>query len=540
MNRLILFLLIFFTSHLLSAQVKWVSRFEVPSGLYDPGFQMSPIENGIVSFRTISPNGLSFNKVFQYFTSDMVLNSPSGLIEYPIRESYDMLGYDTEGNQLFILLRKGFSQSAEKYILKIDLDTKVGYEFNVENLLNMDLVEFMVMDEKALFMGMADNRPVIQLYDLQEKSTHTFQGFYNDETQILQIRKRPELKALEVVLSRMTPFRNREVSINTYDFLGNLVREIKVDDFGDQDQEILDALIQEKENYQNVMIGSYGIDRRDTYQGMYIMEINEFGEYEFKLYTLADFPNFYNYLSEKSKEKKDKELEKVLEKEKTPSIRNYYAIRDIQQSPESYYVYFDQYSVNTSKGSTSLYSPTSGYRTSNWNRTGYDPNIREFITPTGYNRPPGVYQIIPEYQYVSAHFAKIAKTGQVIWDNAATYDDFVTTYSEAFGEVAAVDNEYYHMYVRDLTIKLSYFKNGEKIFDNLDFELALTDEEERITTTNPASIRLIHWYDRYYLMSGTQKVRFMGESGKQETREVYFLAKILVNGELYQPVQPTD
>jgi hypothetical protein len=96
----------------------------------------------------------------------------------------------------------------------------------------------------------------------------------------------PEIQALEVVLSRKTPYREREVHINTYDFLGNLIREIKVEDFGESGQEILDGLLVQKGNYQNVMIGAFGKDRRSSYLGMYIMEINEFGEYEFKIYML--------------------------------------------------------------------------------------------------------------------------------------------------------------------------------------------------------------------------------------------------------------
>jgi hypothetical protein len=103
-----------------------------------------------------------------------------------------------------------------------------------------------------------------------------------------------------------------------------------------------------------------------------------------------------------------------------------------------------------------------------------------------------------------------------------------------------VGDEYYHMYVRDQTIKLSYFKNGEKVFEHLDFELELPDENERIVETNPSSLRLVHWYDRYYLLSGTQKIRFLKPSGGQDTREVYFLTKVLVNGDLYQPEGPSD
>jgi hypothetical protein len=541
MIRLVAFLILGSISWQVQAQVKFVNRFEIQSDLYDPGFQMSQIENGIVSFRTIPEKALSFNRVFQYFVSDFNLNAQDGVVEFPVKAGFDMIGFDTDGNQLYVLFQKGADVSSDKYLLNIDLDAKQGYEFAADNLLELELQEFLVVNRKVLFMGYRESRPVIQIYDLDDKSIHTVQGIYSNDTQILQIRKLPEIQALEVVLSRMTPYREREVSINTYDFLGNLIREIKVEDFGESGQEILDGLLVQKANYQNVMIGAFGKDRRNSYLGMYIMEINEYGEFEFKIYTLADFPNFYSYLNEKSKLRKDQEVQKELEKERIPSIRNYYAIRDIQQTADAYYLYFDQFSINNSRGGNNLFSPTSGYRYNTWNRTGYDPNVRDFLAPSGFNRPPGVYQqTIPEYQYVSAHFIKVAKAGQVIWDNAATYGGLITTSSEAFGAVAAVGDEYYHVYVRDFLLKMSYFKNGEKIFEHLDFELVLTDENERIVETNPSSLRLVHWYAKYFLLSGTQKIRFLNESGGQETREVYFLTKILVDGDLYQPEAPLD
>jgi len=541
MIRLLAFLIFGSISWQIEAQVKFLNRFEVQSDLYDPGFQMSQIENGIVSFRTIPEKTLSFNRVFQYFVSDFNLNSQDGIVEFPVKPGFDMVGFDTDGNQLYILFQKGADVSSDKYLLNIDLDSKQGYEFAADNLLELELQEFLVVNRKVLFMGNIESRPVIQIYDLDNKTIHTVQGIYSNDTQILQIRKLPEIQALEVVLSRKTPYREREVHINTYDFLGNLIREIKVEDFGESGQEILDGLLVQKGNYQNVMIGAFGKDRRDSYLGMYIMEINEFGEYEFKIYTLADFPNFYNYLNEKFRGRKDQEVQKDLEKEKIPSIRNYYAIRDIQQTPDAYYLYFDQFSISNSRGGNNLFSPTSGYRYNTWNRTGYDPNVRDLLAPNGFNRSTGVYQqTIPEYQYVSAHFIKVAKTGQVIWDNAATYGGLITTSPEAFGAVASVGDEYYHMYLRDYLLKMSYFKNGEKIFEHLDFELVLPDENERIVETNPSSLRLVHWYAKYFLLSGTQKIRFIKESGGQETREVYFLTKILVDGDLYQPEAPLD
>ena len=540
MKKIVLVLFLTILGHVLFAQVRFIERFEIESELNAPLFEMIEAEAGLVCFRTLPEKGLNMRRVFQYFIADRSLDSEEGVIEFPVKEGFDMLGYDIDQNQLFVLFTKGYALNAEKYLLQVNLATKRGLEFEIDNVLDMELVEFLVQDQKAIFMGTSDNRPVLQIYDIATKSVYTLQGIYGNDTQILQIKKNPETRSLEVVLSRKGAYRNRDIIINTYDMAGNVIQEVKVDQFAEPGQEIIDGILLSTGNYQEAMIGAFGLERRNSYQGMYIMDINEFGEFDFKLYTLADFPNFYNYLNEKTKGKRDAEILKELDREKIPSINSIYSIRDVRQTPDAYYVYFDQYSVSNSRSGfqNGMYSPTGGYRYDRWSRMG----TTTFSDPYMANRFPmsSSYQTVPEYRYVSAHFAKVAKTGQVLWDNATSYDEFVTTYSEAFGEVAVVGEDFYHMYVEDQIIKLSFFRNGEKIFENQEFELGLVNEEERIRDTNLASLRLIHWYDRYFLLSGTQRIRFLNDAGADEIREVYFLTKIVVDGDLYTPEELPD
>jgi hypothetical protein len=540
MKKQVLFLFLFILGQQVFAQLKFINRYEVVSELNDPIFEMIDSESGLVSFRTLPEKGLNLRRVFQYFISDSSLNSEMGIIEFPVKDGYDMLGYDTDKDLLFILFTKGYTMNSAKYLLQVNLKTKKGLEFVVDNVLDMELVEFLVQDQKAIFMGTSDTRPVLQIYDLATKSVYTLQGIYGNDTQILQIRKMPETQSLEVVLSRKGAYRNRDLMINTYDMTGNIMQELKVDQFADPGQEIMDGILLSTGNYQEAMIGSFGMERRNAYQGMYIMDINEFGEFDFKLYTLEDFPNFYNYLNEKTKEKRDAELQKELDKDKIPAINSMYSIRDVRQTPTAYYVYFDQYSVSNSRSGfqNGMYSPGGGYRYDRWSRMG----AAALTDPYLLNRFPmsSSYQTVPEYRYVSAHFAKIAKAGNVIWDNASSYNEMVTSYPEAFGEIAVVGEDFYHMFVEDQIIKLSFFRNGEKIFENQEFELGLVNEDERIRDTNLESLRLIHWYDRYYLLSGTQRVRFLNEAGVDEIREVYFLTKIVVDGDLYKPEQLPD
>ncbi|WP_026951468.1 hypothetical protein [Algoriphagus mannitolivorans] len=539
MKKLIVLLLSIFIQTQLLAQVKFLSRYEVRGDEYEPIFEIMRTDMGLVSFRTLQTKSFSAERTLQFFITDKNLNS-EGVIELPIRNNYEMIGYDTEKTKLYILLARGMTPSAAKYILEVDLETKKGLEYAADNLLDLELVEFLVQNKKAIFMGTSDARPVLQILDLEDKSLHTVQGVYGNNTQVLQIRKMPELEAIEVVVSRKGQYRNRETSILTYDLLGNLVREVKVDRFGSADQEILDGILLADQNYQQVMIGSFGQDGRNSYQGMYIMEINEFGEYTFKLYTLEDFPNFYSYLKEKQQEKRNKQILKELENSKVPSIRNSYLVRDVRETEEAYYVYFDQLNISTSRGGNRPrgYSPFTTYRYDRFNRMGYSPYFMDPFLPM--NLSQNQYFSVIDYQYVSAHFIKVGKQGQVIWDNSASYAGFSTNYQEPFGEVAVVGDDLYHVYIEEDQIIASFFRNGEKVFERMFFALELLDENERIRNTDTETLRLVHWYDNYFLISGKQTIRYLGEGNREEFRKVFFMSKIVLDGDLYTPEGEKD
>ena len=99
-----------------------------------------------------------------------------------------------------VLFQRGYSTTGERYVLRIDLSTRKGFEYGLSNLLDMELAEFLVQNNSVIVMGVADTRPAVQVYDLDDKSVHTLQGIYGNDTQILQIRKMPEIESFQVVV----------------------------------------------------------------------------------------------------------------------------------------------------------------------------------------------------------------------------------------------------------------------------------------------------------------------------------------------------
>ncbi len=534
MNKYILAFFLVVLALPVAAQLQFKERTEIPAESFEPIYELMRIPSGLVGFRTFQSRNLTADLVFEYFVSSDLLQSDT-IKEVKVKAGFDMIGYDTDEDQLYVLFAKGEEAAADKYVLHLDLSTQIGVEYAADNLVPMDLVEFLVLDKKAIFMGNADARPVVQIFSLEEKTVQTVQGIYGNETHVVQILKLPELDALEVVIRRRGPFKSQETLVLTFDLQGTLLRELKLNPLGDVDEEPLDGLLLPGSGYGQTLIGAYGKEVRNLYKGMYLAQINEFGEQNIGLYTLADFPNFYTYLPEKQRVKQEETLAEQLEKGKIPSIRNRYAIRDVKEFEDSYLVYFDQISVRSSRGAGTVapYLPSQRYRYDRASRMGYIPY---YMDPyNSLSGPVQTYTLITEYTYRSAHFVQVAKTGQVLWDNSARYEDINTTYPEPFAEVSAQGEDVFHLYLVNDQIKLNYFKKGERLLENQTIPLQLDETQGQIQFTDLASLRLLHWYGPYYVLSGLQKIRSTNEEQKEAVREVFFIQKLLLNGDLYVP-----
>lgn len=539
MKKNSLFLVLFLLALPAAAQLQFLDRQEMPGQSFDPVFELMRIPNGLVAFRTFQPRSLDADRVFEYYLSNTRLQ-PQSLVEVKIKRGFDMIGYDTDQDQLYVLFAKGETADAEKYVLHLDLSTQVGITYEADNLLPMDLVEFLVMNNQAIFMGSAEARPVVQILSLKDKSVQTVPGIYGNDSQVVQILKLPELEALEVVIRRKGLLKSIETAVLMVDLEGNLLRELKMDDLGKSGEEMLDGLLIGGDGYAQTLIGAFGKEIRNSYEGMYLSQINEFGEQSTSLYTIADFPNFYNYLPEKQKIKQQEQLAAQLEKGKLPSIRNTIAIRDVKEMEDSYLIYFDQYSVNSSRGLGSVPPPLASqrYRYDRASRMGYIPFYMDPFNSL--NTPLQAYTVVTSYDYRSAHFLEVAKSGQVLWDNASRYEDVTTSYPEPFAEISVQGEEVFHLYLINDQIKLNYFKKGEKVLENQSFALELGENQGEIQYTDLASLRLLHWYGPYFLLSGLQKVRVADAQQKESVKEVFFIQKILVNGDLYSPKEGQD
>ena len=521
----------------LFGQVEFTHRLEFEAEFLANNFMTSFYKDGIIGFRTVKEKGFTSKLNFEMFSADFNLNH-GPLKKMAVRDNHELAGYDLDGDIFYVLFQKNNSTIGEdRYIVEINLESDQTKEYNLSNVLDMELKEFYVMDEKVIFMGISESLPVLQLFDLSTNNIFTAQGIYSKNTEVLQLRKDHELGVLDVLVSKRNQYKVKEVSILTFDMEGNKLREVNVDRLDDPKHEIIEGILTPFQEYSQSLIGTYGKQRQEAYQGIYLMDFNEFGESTKKYYTLEDFPNFYNYLPEKQQAKKIKSLEKSLNKGKSPDIRPVFSTREVITLGNGYLIYSDLFTANNPR-----YYPRDGVYANNMYRMSqFGPmynsmmfNDPYFLRGLPYGSGMNNYRE-GEYKFIAAHLLLLDNDGNIIWDNSLKLPGKMINNPGKFGEISYIGEKLHFMFLDNNKLSLSYLYDGELIFENETYEIALLDQNERIRETDEKSLMLYWWYDNNYLLSGKQTIRYQDNQNRQSTKDVFFLTKIAVNGALFDP-----
>src|SRR5690606_27361215 len=104
----------------LQGQVQFVQRLEFETKWEQDDFIVLTREAGIVAFRMAYEDPYNREKNLEYFTADFQLHS-SGIKKLPVESLYNLLGFDLDGDLLYILFQKGEAPSGDKYMTEINL-----------------------------------------------------------------------------------------------------------------------------------------------------------------------------------------------------------------------------------------------------------------------------------------------------------------------------------------------------------------------------------------------------------------------------------
>ncbi|MGY6557671.1 MAG: hypothetical protein ACXIT9_00145 [Nitritalea sp.] len=500
------------------AQLDILARIEQEVKPNENPYLFLPMPSGLIGFREYNPKPFTSDTALEYFVTDRLLERDT-LVRIPLPKNHNLLGFDSDNRQLYLLFQKG-DFSMARYMLRIDLNSHTWEEYPLENLYEMEMREFFAFGGKVMFMGMADLRPVIQLFDPEDASLITVQGIYAKETQIVHLRKDPELDMVDILLSNRDRRKRKVWNLLSVDAEGNRLRDVRISGPENSDLELIDGNIGTIRNYQQSIIGPYGKRRTEAYRGLAKVNINEFGEYSISYLNIEDMPEFYNYLKPAARKTRLRSLERQVAKEKMPTIRSVYTTREIQEFGDVTLIYTENFNANYSRfvardgayaNHMFMSRPYFGAMPLPMHYGGY----RQFGSPN-----------VSQFKYNAAHFILIDADDNILWNNSIDLKNTLSLNANRFGEVAFDGERLFFVYVQDDDLIASYMENGEWIAQDIKIELEHPEEGVKIQRTREETLRLNWWYEDVFLLSGVQSVRRPDENGREKTTDMYFISTI--------------
>ena len=250
--------------------------------------------------------------------------------------------------------------------------------------------------------------------------------------------------------------------------------------------------------------GTYSEKFKGLSQGIFFLKKTKNKIDYFKTYDFLSFENFLNYLPEKKQKKIEKKKKRKEKKGKKFSI-NYRMIGHDVFLFKDQYIYIGE-----------AFYPT--YRT-------------EFVRTTGANGQvtTTTRQVFDGYQYSHAVIAGFNKKGDLIWD-------------QVIGMQVAYKPYYVKKFIKiqeenEKSINLA-FASGEYIKSiSIDFKgEILKEEKEEIVETKTigdkqksTSSEMEYWYDNYFIMYGTQKIKNKANHKVKRKRRVFYVNKLKYN-----------
>lgn len=468
----------------------------------DGDFQIIPAEeNGLLVIketRNKSRNGFEWN----FNLVDSALNI-QWTRQYPIPFGSSFLGYDYNQGGFYLLFGKSEYRLEDMRVMRLSLERGDTSSYVVNTVFPVQLSTFEVVDNTIIFGGKANFRPVVMLYDMIEQKPQVLPGFYNNNSEIIDIRTDDESKSFTVILNEKTIRKKVTVSIKTFDSKGNLLQTKSLDT--DYEKSLIDGVSTSFSNGEQYIAGTYSKRKSEFSRGLYLAKLQGENQELIKYHNYADLSNFFSYMKVKREQRVKNRIAKKKDEGKNVKFNYRLLVHDIIERGDEYILigeaYYPKYS-NTNSGG--YYTASSNY---DYRNLWVNPN---FI---GFN-------------YTHAVVVAFDKAGNILWDNSFEINDVLSLSLNKFVKVNVQDDKIVLLYIYENVLRAKIIKDNE-IIEGKSFDpIALKFQSDEVKDTDKEMEGMDNWFDGNFYAYGVQNIKNLKDRDVKLSRKVFYINKI--------------
>jgi len=490
------------------AQVEQPNRIEIELEDGDDFFNViSAKEEGIIIFRETTER-IKEGNIWEVIKYDTALHQ-TFVTKFPITFGDRFIGYEHNNNNLFLLYNKGQYGNKKMLMLKVSLLTGDTTHYNIEKVFPIELTEFLVFNDAILFGGYVNLRPAVVYYGLKEKRMRVLPGFYNNNSELLEINLDHELNVFTVSMAEKMPNKRFKITIKTFDPAGKLLATRSIEP--KENLSFIDGRSSNIGGRAQFIAGTYSNRRSEYSRGLYFARIaNDEEQPDVYYYNYADLKNFFSYMKAKREIRVKNRIERKKINNKKIKFNYRLMVHDIIERDDHFIMLGEAYYPKYNS-----YSSSPGYFTN----LGPGYGVGSNDSYQNYN--------FAGYKYTHAVIIAFDKKGEIIWDNSFEINDVTSFTLDQFVQPSIQDNEIVLLYTYENIIRSKIIR-GNQVLEGKSFnEIKLTFDDDELKPIDSEFGGLEKWYGDYFFAYGVQKIKNLRDKDVKLNRKVFFVNKVI-------------
>lgn len=507
------------------AQISQPKRFEKNQKNSDDYYNVISLkEDGLALFRERDKYKNS-NKIWELVFLDTALQERKSL-ELEIKERYRMIGYEIMPNHLFFLFRTGETTKNDFELIDINFNGEEVGRHSIKPDLDFKLTHFSRVGNNFVFGGYVNNEPAIILYERENKSLKVVPGFFQKDTELVDLRVNQNQTFNTVLIDRSSRD-DRKLLFRTFDETGKQLLEDVVP-IG-EDKSLQTGITSTLEREDLVVLGTWGERNAKQSLGFYALTVDPFGEQKILYVDFGQLNHYLDYLSEKRATRIKDNSKSDATAGRLPSYTNYVMPFKITEYKEGFLLLAE------------VYNPSSSMSAYNSNPYYYNP----FYSPYGYNPYwpyggyyyPGMSRMYRPYMYgpnvKNSDEIKTQETvllafdgkGKVMWDQSIKLDEIKMPGVEQVADFSLTKNKVFFVYKKESELKAKIITLDTEESTEVIEKVKTLEDLDEIRSEKEFEGGVRHWYGDAFYVWGYQTIRNINKADR--VRDVFYINKVV-------------
>jgi len=505
------------------AQTLQPNRFEKQQKNSDDYYNVISLgQDGLALFRERDKYKNS-NRIWELTFLDTLLSERKAL-ELEIKERNKMIGYEVHNGHLFFLFRAGETNKNDFELVDLTFGGDEVARHTIKPDLDFKLTHFSKAGNSLALGGYVNNEPAVVLYDLGSKGLKVVPGFFQKDTELVDLRVNQNQTFNTVLIDRSTRD-SRKLVLRTFDESGKQLLEDIVPI--DEDRSLITGITSGLEREELMILGTWGERNAKQALGFYAITVDPFSDQKIQYFNFGELKHYVDYLSPKRAQRIKDNAREDAAANRLPNFTNYVMPFRIVEYNKGFLLLSEAYnpvSNMSAYNGNPYYSPF-------YNPYGFNPYY-----PGGYFYPgmgrmyrPAMYgpNMRPTDDIKSLETTLLAfdADGKVMWDESFKLDEIKMPGVEQVADFNLLGDRVFFVYKKEseLKVKTIFLAEGDSQESVEKIKPANELDEVRSDKEYEGGVR--HWYKDAFYVWGYQTIR--NATLEDRVRDVFYINKVV-------------